>query len=106
MTTPRLAATLAALTLAACGGEPQPEVPGGSVKDDAVDVVRDYQTAFVDGDTAAACELLSGNGRVEVIATAAALGADPDCEAAIQATLELAGQDDLDRIARATRRRT
>ncbi len=60
------------------------------------------ETAFVDGDTSAACDLLSGNGRVEVIATAAALGADPECEAAIQATLELAGQDDLDRIARAT----
>ena len=95
-----LGATLGALSLASCGdgGDGDAEKPAEQ-RAQVVEVVKRYQSAVLDGDGDAACDLIAGVGKRKLVVQLAPLGVK-DCEGAVDKALDLAGKDELARVER------
>lgn len=103
-----LALALVSLALSSCGGTDEATPPddgatGGGQKAAVLQVVKRYQTAALEDDGAAFCDQLAGDGKRELVATAAALGGPVGCKESAERILELAGRDELARIRKARR---
>ena len=89
----RRAATLlaaAAFAVAGCGG--------GGPADDAKSAVKSYLNAFVDGDGAKACSLMTKSTRAQFVKRTKPLTKTSDCAAAIEDIRTQAGQDAMDTL--------
>ena len=89
-----LSGTIGALLLAGCGGDD--EKPADE-RAEVVEVVKRYQTAVLDGDGGAVCDLMTGDGKRKLVVQLAPLGVN-DCEGGVDKALDLAGKDELARI--------
>ena len=74
----------AAVAIAGCGG--------GSSADDAKAAVQTYLNAFVDGDGAKACSLMTNSTRQQFVTRTKVLTKTTDCATAIEAIRTQAGQ--------------
>ncbi len=99
----RFALTVAALVVTAgCGGEEGGGGGAGSTPTNeraaVVEATRAYQDAALDEDGDAFCDHLTGRGKTELVATAAALGGPVSCSESAKRVFDLAGEDDRQRI--------
>jgi len=86
--------------LAGCGGGSgaADTTAGGGEASAALGATLAYQSAFLDGDAAAACALLTGKAKRDLIAEVAVLAERPTCESSLEGVFGLAGPDDLAKI--------
>ena len=99
----RFALTVAVLLVTAgCGGDEGGGARAGSAPSDereaVVEATRAYQGTVLDADAEGLCARLTGAGKQELIATAAALGGPASCPESAQRVFDLAGEDDRQRI--------
>ena len=99
----RFAVTIAVLLVTAgCGGDEGGGGGAASAPSDeraaVVEATRAYQDTVLDEDADAFCDRLTGDGKQELVATAAALGGPVGCSESAKRVFDLAGEDDRQRI--------